>query len=258
MSRILLVAAIVAAIVFSVFPDIDLWMSGQFYRPEGGFYLKDAWWAVAIYESIPIIAITVGVGSLLFLINNVVRRRQVGPLSNRFLLFMLAALAVGPGLVVNAGFKDNWGRARPRDVTEFSGDKHFTPALQPTDQCERNCSFVAGHPSVIFWLAALGFAVAGRRRRNRIFVAAAALGLVAGFGRIVQGGHFLSDVVFSGLAVFAVVWVLATRVFKLDDKREAQASSAAGKVTPEPGSGIMTGGQRPVKDASLALWSDPW
>ena len=223
MSRILLAVAIVAAIVFTLFPDIDLWMSGLFYRPDGGFYLKDAWWAVAIYDSIPIIAITVGVGSLLFLIGNLARKRQVGPLSNRFLLFMLAALAVGPGLVVNAGFKDNWGRARPRDVTEFSGEKQFTPALQPTDQCERNCSFVAGHPSVVFWLAALGFAVAARKRRNRIFAGAAALGLVAGFGRIVQGGHFLSDVIFSGLAVFAVVWVLATLVFKLDEERDATA-----------------------------------
>ena len=223
MSRALLAVALVAAIVFSAFPDIDLWMSGLFYRPDGGFYLKDAWWAVAIYDSIPIIAITVGIGSLLFLIGNLARKRQVGPLSNRFLLFMLAALAVGPGLVVNAGFKDNWGRARPRDVTEFSGEKQFTPALQPTDQCERNCSFVAGHPSVVFWLAALGFAVAARKRRNRIFAGAAALGLVAGFGRIVQGGHFLSDVIFSGLAVFAVVWVLATLVFKLDEKRDATA-----------------------------------
>lgn len=223
MSRVLLAVAIVAAAVFTIFPDIDLWMSGLFYRPDGGFYLKDAWWAVAIYDSIPIIAITVGVGSLLFLIANLVRKRQIGPLSNRFLLFLLAALAVGPGLVVNAGFKDNWGRARPRDVAEFSGEKHFTPALQPTDQCERNCSFVAGHPSVVFWLAALGFAVAARKRRNRIFAAAAALGLVAGFGRIVQGGHFLSDVIFSGLAVFAVVWVLATFVFKLDEERDATA-----------------------------------
>lgn len=219
MSRVLLAVAIVAAAVFTAFPDIDLWMSGLFYRPDGGFYLKDAWWAVAIYDSIPIIAITVGVGSLLFLIGNLVRKRQIGPLSNRFLLFLLAALAVGPGLVVNAGFKDNWGRARPRDVAEFSGEKHFTPALQPTDQCERNCSFVAGHPSVVFWLAALGFAVAARKRRNRVFAAAAALGLVAGFGRIVQGGHFLSNVIFSGLAVFAVVWVLAMYVFKLDEEQ---------------------------------------
>ena len=221
MTRVLLAVAIVAAAAFTIFPDIDLWMSGLFYRPDSGFYLKDSWWAVAIYDSIPIIAITVGVGSLLALIYNLVRKRRAGTLSNRFLLFVLAALAVGPGLVVNAGFKDNWGRARPRDVTEFAGDRQFTPALQPTDQCDRNCSFVAGHPSVVYWLAALGFAVAAGRRRNRVFVAAAALGLVAGLGRIVQGGHFLSDVIFSGLAVFAVIWVLAMYVFKLDERRDA-------------------------------------
>ncbi|MBT8479827.1 MAG: phosphatase PAP2 family protein [Gemmatimonadetes bacterium] len=232
MGRVLLVIAIVAAIVFTAFPDVDLWMSGLFYRPAGGFYLKDSWWAVAIYDSIPIIAITVGVGSLLLLVLNLVRKRQVGPLSNRFLLFMLAALAVGPGLVVNAGFKDNWGRARPRDITEFSGEKRFTPALQPTDQCDRNCSFVAGHPSVVFWLAALGFSVAARRRRNRIFVAAGALGLVAGFGRIVQGGHFFSDVIFSGLAVFAVVWVLARYVFRLDDEVRHSAEAESGQPRP--------------------------
>ncbi len=172
LSRTLLLVTIVAAIVFSVFPEVDLWMSGLFYRVDGGFYLKDAWWAVAIYESIPIIAITVGAGSLLLLIHNMVRKRQLGPFSNRFLLFVVAALAVGPGLVVNVGFKDNWGRARPRDVTEFAGSKQFTAALVPTDQCERNCSFVAGHPSVMYWLAALGFAAAARKRRNWIFAVA--------------------------------------------------------------------------------------
>jgi lipid A 4'-phosphatase len=231
LSRVLLAVAVVAAAVFSVLPDIDLWMSGLFYRPDGGFYLKESWWAVAIYDSIPIIAVTVGVGSLVLLIVNFVRKRQLGPLSNRFLLFVLAALAVGPGLVVNAGFKDNWGRARPRDVTEFAGDRQFTPALQPTDQCDRNCSFVAGHPSVVYWLAALGFAVAAGRRRNRIFLAAAALGLVAGLGRIVQGGHFLSDVIFSGLAVFTVIWLLATYVFKLDLERHASADVGGGGST---------------------------
>ena len=230
MGKILLVLAVVAAIVFTAFPELDLWMSAQFYRPGSGFHLKDAWWAVAVYDSIPIIAISVGVGSLVLLISNLVRKSQIGPLSNRFLLFVLAALAIGPGLVVNAGFKDNWGRARPRDVTEFAGDKTFTPALQPTDQCERNCSFVAGHPSVAFWLAALGFAAAAGRRRNRIFWAAAAFGLLAGFGRIVQGGHFLSDVIFSGLSVFAVVWVLSRYVFKLDRGEVGTPPQAPGEA----------------------------
>lgn len=229
MGKILLVLAALAAVVFTAFPGLDLWMSGQFFRPGSGFHLKDAWWAVAIYDSIPVIAISVGVGSLVLLISNLVRKRHFGPLSNRFLLFVLAALAIGPGLVVNAGFKDNWGRARPRDVTEFSGEKTFTPALQPTDQCERNCSFVAGHPSVAFWLAALGFAAANRRRRNGIFWAAAAFGLLVGFGRIVQGGHFLSDVIFSGLSVFAVVWVLSRYVFKLDRFEDRALAQAPGE-----------------------------
>jgi len=215
LSRALLVVTIVAAIVFSVFPDVDLWMSGLFYRPDGGFYLGDSWWAVGMYESIPIIAIAVGVSGLLLLIHNLIRKQQVGPFSNRFLVFALVALAVGPGLVVNAGFKDNWGRARPRDVAEFAGSERFTPALVPTDQCAQNCSFVAGHPSVMYWLAALGFTAAARKRRNRIFAAAAALGLLAGFGRIVQGGHFLSDVIFSGIVVFGVIWLLARYVFRL-------------------------------------------
>jgi lipid A 4'-phosphatase len=220
----LIAVAIVAAIVFTAFPGVDVWTSGLFYAAADGFYLQDAWWAVALYESIPIVAIVVGVGSLLLLIHNLARKRQAGSLSNRFLLFVLAALAVGPGLVVNVGFKDNWGRARPRDVTEFAGEKRFTPALVPSDQCERNCSFVAGHPSVMFWLAALGYAATSRRRRTRIFAAAATLGLIAGLGRIVQGGHFLSDVIFSGLAVFAVIWILA-KAFKLEPPSEAEISS---------------------------------
>ena len=219
MGRVLLAVTIVSAIVFSVFPEIDLSTSGVFYRADGGFHLKDSWWAVAIYDSIPIVAIVVGVGSALLLAHNLIRRTTLGPFSNRFLLFVLAALAVGPGLVVNAGFKDNWGRARPRDVTEFSGEKKFTPALVPTDQCERNCSFVAGHPSVMFWLAALGFAVAAGRRRNLVFLGAAILGLIAGFGRVVQGGHFASDVVFSGISVFLVVMLLA-RWFGLSQSRD--------------------------------------
>ena len=48
MSRVLLAVAIVAAAAFTIFPGIDLWMSGLFYRPDGGFYLKDSWWAVAV------------------------------------------------------------------------------------------------------------------------------------------------------------------------------------------------------------------
>ncbi len=72
--------------------------------------------------------------------------------------FLIAVLAIGPGLVANVMLKDNWGRARPRQVVEFGGTKHFTPPLVPARECARNCSFVSGEASsafVPFFAAAL-------------------------------------------------------------------------------------------------------
>lgn len=35
-------------------------------------------------------------------------------------IFLVLLLALGPGLLVNAIFKDHWGRPRPREITQFS------------------------------------------------------------------------------------------------------------------------------------------
>ena len=171
------------ALVFLLAPGVDLWFSGLV------------------------------LGLLALLVHNLVRRRAAGPFTTRAVLLLLAVLAVGPGLVVNGVFKDHWGRARPRDVVEFGGTKTFTPAFVISDQCERNCSFVSGHASLPFALAALGFVL--RRRRRAIYAGAAVFGGLVGFGRILQGAHFLSDVIFSAVFVFAVAYLLAYYVFRL-------------------------------------------
>ena len=51
------------------------------------------------------------------------RRRML--LSGRAVLFLMATLALGPGLLVNVILKDHWGRPRPIDVTQFGGEQHF-------------------------------------------------------------------------------------------------------------------------------------
>jgi membrane-associated PAP2 superfamily phosphatase len=84
--RALLAVTIAAAVLFTAFPGIDLAVSDLFYRPNGGFHLRDAWWAVTLYESVPVVAIVVGGGGALLLAHNLVRRRQTGPFSSRFLL----------------------------------------------------------------------------------------------------------------------------------------------------------------------------
>ena len=208
-----LVTALLAA-GFVGFGGIDLWFSGFFWNGTEGFFLRDAWWARLAYEIIPIFTFGVVGLALIGLILNAVLRRPIGPLRNRVLLYLIAVVAIGPGLVVNVVFKDHWGRARPRDVVEFGGTKTFTPAFVISDQCSKNCSFVAGHPSMAFAMVALVL-VAARRRRAWLIALAIAVGTVVGFGRIVQGGHFLSDVVFSAIFTVAVAAGLY-RLFRLD------------------------------------------
>jgi lipid A 4'-phosphatase len=103
------------------------------------------------------------------------------------------------------------GRARPDEVTHFGGARTFTPAFVPADQCESNCSFVSGHAAFVFG----GFAVAlVARRRRATTLLVAVLGGLAGLGRMLQGAHFLSDIVFAGVFMYAVAWLLHRALYR--------------------------------------------
>ena len=189
-------------------PVIDLWASSLFYRPGEGFFLADwppfrfthehlaiAVWAFAI-------AVTVA-GSASFF-----RGRSVLGLNPRAAIFLLLSLALGPGLTVNTIFKDHWGRARPAQIAQFGGDKKFTPAFVPSDQCERNCSFPAGDPAMGFYLVSAALLAGSASVRRTGVIAAVALGAALGVVRLAQGGHFLSDVIASGFLVGGIAWAL--------------------------------------------------
>ncbi len=78
------------------------------------------------------------------------------------------------------------------------------------DQCRTNCAFGSGDASLAY--ASLAFALLARRRRRLWVAGAVTIGSVVGAVRIMQGGHFLSDVVFAGLftsiVVLAVHWLV--------------------------------------------------
>jgi lipid A 4'-phosphatase len=186
-----------AAFLFVAMPGIDLAASSLFYRPPAGFPLGNTTWAQIFYIGSPwlvrvwiLILIAIALASL--------GQRFRG--LRRPALFLLAVIAVGPWLSVTI-LKDHWGRARPVQISEFGGDKRFTPAWVISDQCDDNCSFVSGHASGAFSLMALGWVVAERRRR--LWLALGILwGAHMGLVRMAQGGHFLSDVVFAGFIVY--------------------------------------------------------
>ena len=117
---------------------------------------------------------------------------------------------------MNSLLKNNWGRARPSDISLFGGDKEFTPAYLFTDQCGFNCSFTSGEGAGIATLAILTafwfWPRLGRAGRLRLGASLAALvGLGAGL-RIVVGRHFLSDTLLS-ILFCALVAVGLYKVF---------------------------------------------
>ncbi|MGY0194006.1 phosphatase PAP2 family protein [Leptothrix sp. BB-4] len=121
--------------------------------------------------------------------------------------WIVAMLVLGVWLVVNAGFKEHWGRPRPAAVTALGGAQPFRSIAQPSSLCESNCSFPSGHAAQGYALMVVGLLGAPHRRRAWARAGLVA-GLLIGTGRVLQGGHFLSDIVFAGLMIQGVALLL--------------------------------------------------
>lgn len=199
------VSAAVAALAFSIFPHIDLWAAGWFYR--GGFYLADEAAPRLVFHAVYWVTDALAILLPLTLLIVLWRKRPFLGLDRLAVTFLIVSLAIGPGLMVNTVLKDHWGRARPSQIVEFGGTKQFTPALEPSDQCDRNCSFPAGHPAIGFYFVSFAMLIPAPRRRRTVFGVAIVTGALLGLMRMAQGAHFMSDVVFSGLIVIGIAWL---------------------------------------------------
>ncbi len=218
LSRIFVGSFLSATLLFYAFPELDIRFSMLFYDPVSRFYLADAPFCKWIYESVEIVSVACVVIVVLLLAAVWIRKKNAFGISYRHLIYLLAALAIGPGLIVNLVLKGNWGRARPYDVTQFGGASAFTPAFVISGECHNNCAFVSGHAAMGFYFIAFGFLC--RKRRNLFFLLAAIYGAIVGLVRILQGGHFLSDVVFAFFIIHAVSAVLYWILFERKSLRE--------------------------------------
>ncbi|MFM1817914.1 MAG: hypothetical protein RL364_774 [Pseudomonadota bacterium] len=188
--------------VFLSWPQLDLWVATALQSSDGTFAANRLFTAQAVYLWAPRIGwmLTLGVLVVLWL-----RWRRPGRIARglwRRALAWLLVLLIGVGAVVHEGLKNQVGRPRPHQVQEMGGVSPFVPALQLSTHCDRNCSFVSGHAAIGFCLKAFGmWAAPARRRRWWMFGLLAGSGI--GFVRMAQGGHFLSDVLFSFWAIWA-------------------------------------------------------
>jgi membrane-associated PAP2 superfamily phosphatase len=133
-------------------------------------------------------------------------------------LFLVLMLAIGPGLIVNGCLKALWGRPRPIQCKDFGGELDFKPVGQWTVQEASATSFASGHASIAFFLMGPGFLFHPYRtgRWRGWFLLGLGYGSAMGFTRIMQGGHFLSDVLWAGLIVYLVGVILARLMLRYE------------------------------------------
>ena len=213
----LLIALALAAAVgllFGFFPRLDLDLERPFFDPAaGGFWFSFHPVSNALRDlSRWLVTLLVAPAVLAILVKLVLPRRPM-LIPGRAAVLMVVTLALAPGLVTNVLLKSHWGRPRPIDVVEFGGDQHFVPWWDPRGDCPDNCSFVAGEPSGAFWTLAPAALVPPAWRA---LATAAALAFGAGIGlvRLAGGGHFFTDVVFSGIFTFLVIWLTHGLMFR--------------------------------------------
>jgi lipid A 4'-phosphatase len=199
------------AIVFTAWPGIDLWASGLFHVAGTAFTGDDHAWVRALYRAVPIVGWGYGAAALGAICLGRWRPALVPVRWRRRAVSLLLVSVLGSLLLVNGVLKAHWGRARPREVAELIGQsatsKRFTPALEPADQCAHNCSFTSGHAASGFVIMAVGLTGPVRTRRRWLWIGLA-FGAVASIARVMQGGHFLSDTLFSGWAIWATGWIV--------------------------------------------------
>jgi membrane-associated PAP2 superfamily phosphatase len=202
----------------------DLAMEALFYSPGAGWPQgnMEPWSFLYRYGNIPAFIIS-GLGAMAFLFSFFSAKFQPDRKAG---LFVVVFLILGPGLIVNTFFKDFWGRPRPADIVQFGGTETYRPFWQPGTPGQGR-SFPSGHAAVGFFIMAPYFVL--RRKApgwaRRALAAGVLYGMLMGLGRMIQGGHFLTDVIWAGCLVY-LTGLFLYYLFRLD--REGLPDSLAG------------------------------
>ncbi|MEC9342270.1 MAG: phosphatase PAP2 family protein, partial [Pseudomonadota bacterium] len=217
-----LVLGVVTGVVFSAWPELDIAVSRLFSSGEGRFPMTRSWFWQILREvflkgfTLWYVFITVACFATYR------HREAVLGLQFRKWLYLAICSLTGPLLLVNVVLKEHWGRWRPREVIPLGGDELHTAPLDWGGSCLDNCSFVSGEvSSTVMVFIALAFI--STAWRPIFYALALVLGGVSTLIRVGQGGHFLSDALFSGILMTLVAaglyWAMFLRERPAADTR---------------------------------------
>lgn len=209
-------------LLFLVWPELDLIVTRYFFDPLNQEFPANALpWVKWVYDDTPVINQWLGLLMLSALLLQWIRPGWPGLRARRSMCAWLLVVCIGLGFMVDWVLKDHFGRPHPYQTHVFTGDQDFVPAFHYRPLCEVNCSFVSGHAAGGFVWMAWGM-WGWRRRRQAWLLAGVAAGSFIGAARVMQGGHFLSDVVFSGWVIWLSMQAIRTVWLRLRRRRLQQ------------------------------------
>lgn len=216
-------AALLAAIaIYLLWPQLDLRVSQALYTPGAGFTGDALGWVQWSYHWSPWVGRALLLGVFLAWLAGRLGWRRIAPARRAAAGVALCTALLGPGLLVEGVFKPELQRPRPVQTVDFGGSRPYHPPLRPCWSCDQHYSFVSSHAAAGFWLMSWGL-LASPAWRRRWFAIGLACGGVIGLGRMLQGGHYLGDVLFA----FFTVWASGQVVLALWRWRASVTADAA-------------------------------
>ena len=200
-----LIIFFITIIFITIGSSIDIFISSLFYDGKQTFVLQSFNMITIISRKIflPLLIIYILILPIITIYFPLKKIYLDFKFSFKSILFLWISMFFNLIIVINLMLKNNWGRERPNDILQFGGKDNFTPWFQISDSCLINCSFVSGDASVGFSLIALFFLT----RNIFFFWFALFSGFFLGIIRVLEGGHFFSDIIIAGFIIFLLTYI---------------------------------------------------
>ena len=195
-----LMVVLIAMVFISIGSSLDIFISSMFYYGEKNFTLQSFYIITIIARKVflPFLILYLlffpSISKYWF-INKIYLNYNF---TFKKIVFIFASTIINNVIIVNLVLKNFWGRARPNDILELDGNGVFSPWYMYSNACTSNCSFVSGDSSVGFSIIIFYFIT---KNSNFLWLALFS-GFFLGTIRILEGGHFLSDILMSCFLIF--------------------------------------------------------
>ena len=212
-----LLPLIIACIIAPFTPWMDMTVARWCFQNTAGFSSNTLFDFLYTFGELP--TQLIGIFATLYFLYAVYTRKRT---QQRFIALVLSLnMIIGYGSITRTVLKEFWGRPRPIQIEEFGGTHKFRPFYAPILKKGSDAlqSFPSGHAACGFYFFSLYFI--GRRYQKRSLknlglTLGATVGILLSFTRILQGGHFLSDTLFSALIMWETACFVDFLIFDSD------------------------------------------